>query len=146
MWRISLKGGSRGTERDMNESFKPKEKMSFEKCRSRAKRKEEREELEETEAGRELNSSIEAGKRRWDVILNSEEKQQKDLWGNSLRAQRPTLVCQTQDQVDLAYSAGSARREAYFDDDATPEWANLFVSAPPSCDDLGGGSEEQSVQ
>ena len=43
--------------------------MSFEKCRSRAKRKEEREELEETEAGRELNSSIEAGKkllRRWD--------------------------------------------------------------------------------
>ena len=46
--------------------------MSFEKCRSRAKRKEEREEQEETdlEAGRELNSSIEAGKkllRRWDV-------------------------------------------------------------------------------
>ena len=46
--------------------------MSFEKCRSRAKRKEEpeREEQEETEAGRELNSSIEAGKKllkRWDV-------------------------------------------------------------------------------
>ena len=44
--------------------------MSFERCRSRAKRKEEREEQEETEAGRELNSSIEAGKkllRRWDV-------------------------------------------------------------------------------
>ena len=46
------------------------EKMSLEKCRSRAKRKEEREEQEEPEAGRELNSSKEAGKtllRRWDV-------------------------------------------------------------------------------
>ena len=44
--------------------------MSFEKCRSRAKRKEEREEQEKTEAGRELNRSIEAGKellRRRDV-------------------------------------------------------------------------------
>ena len=42
--------------------------MSFEKCRSRAKRKEEREELEETEAGRELNSSInmENGRYRYD--------------------------------------------------------------------------------
>ena len=50
-----MEGGSRGTERVMSESYvKPKEKMSFEKCRSRAKRKEEREEQEETEAGREL--------------------------------------------------------------------------------------------
>ena len=53
--------------------------MSFEKCRSesRAKRKEEREEQEETEAGRELNSSIEAGKKllkRWDVKLKQRGK------------------------------------------------------------------------
>ena len=42
--------------------------MSFEKCRSRAKRKEEREELEETDAGRELNSSIEAGKTAFETL------------------------------------------------------------------------------
>ena len=66
-----MEGGSRGTENVMSESsVKPKEKMSFEKCRSMSNRKEEREEQEETEAGRELNSPIEAGKkllRRWDL-------------------------------------------------------------------------------
>ena len=46
--------------------------MSFEKCRSKSKRKEEREEQEETctEAGRGLKTSIEAGKKHsrcWDV-------------------------------------------------------------------------------
>ena len=41
-----------------------------------------------------------------------------------------------QDQVDLAYSTGPTRREAYCDDDATPEWANLFVST-----DDGVGAE-----
>ena len=40
----------------MSESkAQPKEKMSFEKCRSMAKRKEKREEQEKAEAGRELN-------------------------------------------------------------------------------------------
>ena len=125
--------------------------MSFEKCRSRAKRKEEREEQEETEAGRELNTSIEAGKkllRRWDVKqrrnareepLREESARSEANFGRSDARSRSGGPCLfSSSHITLT------RTEAYCDDDATPEWANLFVSSssPPSCGDLGGGSEE----
>ena len=56
-----------------------------------------------------LNCSIEAGESFLDVETLNSEKQEKNLGGNNLHAQRPTLVGQTQGQVDLAYSADPTR-------------------------------------